>query len=92
MSKRTKSERFKYVFYDPGVSGFFGNQRTKKSLGDLMKLPWVGMPYFNTGCDGARRKVGASKRFATEREAALFVDKWFIDKGRPPVNILIRKP
>jgi hypothetical protein len=31
------------------------------------------------------------KMFDTEREAALFVDKKLIEKGKEPVNILVRK-
>ena len=32
--------------------------------------------------------LGRSKRFNTEREAALFVDKVLIENGKSPVNIL----
>ena len=31
------------------------------------------------------------KRYKTEREAALSADKILIEKGRKPVNILVRK-
>lgn len=33
---------------------------------------------------------GKSKGFNTEREAAMQVDKWLIERGVPPVNILKR--
>ena len=32
-----------------------------------------------------------TKRYKTEREAALSADKILIEKGRKPVNILVRK-
>ncbi len=35
--------------------------------------------------------VGNSKYYDTEREAALSVDKRLINKGKEPVNILVRK-
>ena len=31
------------------------------------------------------------KTYATEREAAIAVDKWLISKGKKPVNILVAK-
>ncbi len=35
---------------------------------------------------------GVSKpKFKTEREAAIAVDKYFISKGKKPVNILVKK-
>ena len=33
----------------------------------------------------------SKKKYDTEREAAIAVDKWLIGKGKEPVNILIRK-
>lgn len=32
-----------------------------------------------------------SKEFEKERDAALCVDKWFLEMGKEPVNILKRK-
>lgn len=34
---------------------------------------------------------GSGKIFDTEREAAICIDKKLIDKGKEPVNILIKK-
>jgi len=33
-------------------------------------------------------KVSWTKHYATEREAAIGVDKWLLENGFPPVNIL----
>jgi len=94
MRKATKSERYKYVRYDPdGTTGIArSNHRTKRKLGLLELNPWVALPQFLKEFGGTRKRTGADKRFATEREAALFVDKWFLSHGREPVNILVRKP
>ena len=35
--------------------------------------------------------LGKSRHFKTEREAAKWVDLRLIDKGKEPVNILVRK-
>ena len=91
MRKSTKSERFKYVRYDP--DGTLGrNDRTKKSLEARALKPWVARPFFKNGAKGASEMAKATVRFSTEREAALFVDKWFLSHGLEPVNILVRKP
>ena len=47
-------------------------------------------------CKGVTKwigKVGSNKKtgFKTEREAALWVDKMLLSKGKEPVNILKRK-
>ena len=34
---------------------------------------------------------GSGKNFKTERKAAIYVDKRLIEKGKEPVNILVRK-
>ena len=34
---------------------------------------------------------GNGKSFKTEREAAIYIDKRLIEKGKEPVNILVRK-
>lgn len=34
---------------------------------------------------------GSGKNFKTEREAAIYIDKRLIEKGKEPVNILVRK-
>ena len=34
---------------------------------------------------------GNGKSFRTEREAAIYIDKRLIEKGKEPVNILVRK-
>ena len=91
MRKSTKSERFKYVCYDPdGTRG--RTDRTKKKLEARALKPWIARPFFEKGAKGASEMANATVRFATEREAALFVDKWFLSHGREPVNILVRKP
>jgi len=38
-----------------------------------------------------KMSVVGSKTFNTEREAALAVDKYWISKGKNPVNILVKK-
>jgi hypothetical protein len=36
--------------------------------------------------------TGVSKpKFETEKEAAIAVDKYFLSKGKDPVNVLVRK-
>ena len=94
MRKSTKSERYKYVRYDPdGTTGIArSNKRTKRKMELLEMKPWVAVPRYFREFEGTRNMTGSSKRFATEREAALFVDKWFLSHGREPVNILVRKP
>jgi len=34
---------------------------------------------------------GKTLSFDTEKEAAIFVDKWLIKNGKEPVNILVRR-
>lgn len=94
MKKSVKSERYKYVRYDPdGSMGLlYGSHRTKRRLEDLELVPWVAVPHFQNGVFDVGGRMSCVKRFATEREAALFVDKWFLSHGREPVNILVRKP
>lgn len=48
------------------------------------KLYWKAAIY-------SRGKVVNSKLFATEREAAICVDKHFINQGKEPVNVLKRQ-
>jgi hypothetical protein len=43
------------------------------------KIKWLG------------KVLRTGKTFKTEREAALYVDKVLINKGKEPVNILVRK-
>ena len=93
MRKATKSERYKYVRHDPDGEHILGwSQRTKHRMNKALVLPWIAVPLFRSGVLGAGKLIHGSKRFATEREAALFVDKWFLSHGREPVNILVRKP
>ena len=94
MRGHVKSERYKYVRYDPdgAIWGLAVSIRTKRRLDGMGLMPWVSVPQFFHGVSEAGRKISSSKRFATEREAALFVDKWFLSHGREPVNILVRKP
>ena len=94
MRRAVKSERFKYVRYDPdGTTGIVrSNHRTKRKMELCVLMPWVAVPRYFQEFEGTRNMTGSSKRFATEREAALFVDKWFLSHGREPVNILVRKP
>lgn len=53
---------------------------SKSNMARMYRLPWKGM----IGMGGSH----IHKEFATEREAALWVDKQLIRLGRPPVNIL----
>ena len=91
MKKATKSERYKYVRYDPDNS-ILGGKNTKANLQKAICLPWVAAPAHENNNGGIRMRSAITKRFATEREAALFVDQWFLSHGREPVNILVRKP
>jgi len=43
------------------------------------KIKWLG------------KVLRIGKTFETEREAALYVDKVLLNKGKEPVNILVRK-
>jgi len=92
MRKSVKSDRYKYVIYDPDGVYIFQRERTLAAIKSASSLPWIARPAFVKGFDGALCRTNSSKRFATEREAALFVDKWFLSHGREPVNILVRKP
>ena len=49
----------------------------KYKVGD--KIKWLG------------KVLRTGKTFETEREAALYVDKVLLNKGKEPVNILVRK-
>jgi len=79
---RKKSDTYKYVYYDDNPSPSFRNASAIRYSTDL---PWRAVPCYG---NGIFKKQGPSKRFSTEREAALYVDKWFIEQGRKPVNIL----
>lgn len=79
---KKKSDTYKYVYYDEAPS--FSDRSASRIL-KYKVLPWHGRPCYGSGIF---KKQGPSKRFATEREAALYVDKWFIEQGRKPVNIL----
>jgi len=50
---------------------------SKYKLGD--EIRWLG------------KVLRTGKTFETEREAALYVDKVLLNKGKEPVNILVRK-
>ncbi len=90
MSSEAKPKSaYKYVFYDPegkicGAHAFCHLKRAKS-------LPWLARPHMSVMFAGSRTETVKMARFATEREAALFVDKWMIEKGRQPVNILKAK-
>jgi hypothetical protein len=51
----------------------------RKKIGEKGYVNWVA------------RVLGAAKCFNTEREAAKWVDLKLIDKGKEPVNILVRR-
>lgn len=83
----TMKSKYKYVRYNPGgfIDAYLGSARNIRKLADT---PWVARPFINVILGDTQSTKGPTKRFATEREAALFVDKWFISQGREPVNIL----
>ena len=54
------------------------------------EMPWVAHVQLRD-FDGKKFMVGGVKRFATEREAAIHVDRILLEHGREPVNILKRK-
>lgn len=84
----TKSERYRYVFHAPeGISGYEMNGNGPSRTKDL---PWVAIPRGRVSKEN--KMVIARRRFATEREAAMYVDKWMIEKGRKPLNILKPRP
>ena len=74
--------RYKYVKYMPT-----SYVNTKAGLKRWEELPWIAQVSLHHPIFGTQR-LGASKRFATEREAAIHVDKVFLEHGRAPVNIL----
>lgn len=64
------------------------------------KLEYIGMSLYSyvthyKNKAGKDRWLGKrwnnGRVFDTEREAAIYVDKQLIEKGREPINILIRK-
>ena len=81
----TMKSKYKYVVYRPdGSRGTLYD--TARKLRYCEDNPWVAIPATSRDAVGFYKRI--TKRFATEREAALFVDKWFISQGREPVNIL----
>jgi len=81
---------YKYVIHDPEgkKSPAVGGRRVASRLRNCADYPWAANPRISTQFDGNMTTRGTYKRFATEREAALFVDKWMLSQGRAPVNIL----
>ena len=81
---------YKYVAYDPDgkVSPAVGGLGVASHLRKCADFPWAARPCFGISFDVKKSTRGTYKRFATEREAALFVDKWMLSQGRAPVNIL----
>lgn len=57
-----------------------------KKYKHVLKTEVNGHVYYRINIKGVS-KIG----YKTEREAALAVDKYLINKGKEPVNILVRK-
>ena len=87
-----KGSKYKYVEHD-AIGKYVGptGMRTKSNLERIANEPWVAIPRIQIKFGGNLSQASSAKRFATEREAALFVDKWMLEHGRQPVNILKAK-
>lgn len=59
---------------------------TKSKYKYVQNLNMNGKDYWTTNIKGV-----AKPKFETEREAAIAVDKYFISKGKKPINILKAK-
>jgi len=76
------TSKYKYVRHKE-----VGHRTNSSGLRYTASLPWEAKLDYRHAL-GVKTK---SKRFATEREAAIQVDKWLLEMGREPVNILKRK-
>lgn len=79
MGGKAKRNASGYLYVYPNQKG----GRTRWGIEWTDNLPWVGLI--------TTYGKNPWKAFATEREAALWVDKQLIRLGREPVNILVRK-
>jgi hypothetical protein len=79
------TSKYKYVQRNPN-----GRAGTKSGIERSNKTPWLAR--FGVWDKLSQSQTWRSKCFATEREAALQVDKWLIELGKPPVNILKPRP
>ena len=77
--------QYKYVRWNVPI------EKTSSQLKRAEKLPWVARVMI-CDMDGKSQGIGGVKAFATEREAAIHVDKILLEHGRAPVNILKPKP
>ena len=77
--------QYKYVRYQP-----FAMCRTKSQDAKAELFPWRAVVTMRDDL-GGQFCVSTSKTFATEREAAIHVDRILLEHGREPVNILKRK-
>jgi len=76
-------------------------KKRTSTKGDHMTSKYKYVMFYNKGANSNRKKpwkmnilfgkLNATASFATEREAALAVDKKLIQMGEEPVNILKRK-
>ena len=64
--------------------------KTAHNMKVAEQMPWVAQVMLRD-FDGIKFTMGGCKRFATEREAAIHVDRILLEHGREPVNILKRK-
>ena len=83
--RMTKSTKYRYVYMETERHG--PNMGAKSAITWRNTVPWTARLIYQEAF-GPKSKF---KRFATEREAAMQVDKWLIELGRAPVNILKRK-
>jgi len=65
---------------------------TKYKTGGKSKYKYVSLEWDSNGKERWIMSIyGNRKPFDTERQAAIAVDKKLIEKGKEPVNILVRK-
>jgi hypothetical protein len=72
--------KYKYVRRHPNR-----RHKTKAGLKKAESVPWQAQLVWDDSIDGRKVKC---KNFGSEREAAVQVDKWLIEMGKDPVNIL----
>jgi hypothetical protein len=76
----TPKSKYKHVVWSPYLK-----RKSKHDMEKANKTPWRALLRWRSGLGEDKSR---SKNFATEREAALQADKWLLEMGREPVNIL----